>query len=90
MELVSDNYSGTGHSAAGVPSNNTNNTVSNEDSVIAFQSKKMKMTDEERLTRCRERNRVHARNTRERKKEQSELLELKIKELSATVILIDI
>ena len=30
--------------------------------------KRTKMTNEERLIRCRERNRVHARNTRERKK----------------------
>lgn len=62
-------------------------TIAAEDgtAVFTFHSRKKKMTEEERLLRCRERNRIHAKNTRERKKEQSELLEMKIAELSAAV-----
>jgi hypothetical protein len=54
--------------------------------VFSFPSKKKKMTDEERLTRCRERNRVHAKNTRERKKEQNHLLEMQINNLRAATL----
>lgn len=43
--------------------------------------KKRKYCDEERLQRCRERNRVHARNTRERKRVQMEGLQQKIQDL---------
>ena len=54
-------------------------------SAFAFPAKKKKMSEEERLQRCRERNRIHARNTRERKKATNELLEVRIAELSAAV-----
>lgn len=43
--------------------------------------KKRKINDAERLRRCRERNRVHARNTRERKKLQMGELQRRIHEL---------
>eukprot|EP01038_Epipyxis_sp_PR26KG_P013968 gene13968-18736_t len=44
-------------------------------------SKRRRLTDEERIKRCRERNRVHARNTRERKRMQMEQLQSRIQEL---------
>ena len=43
--------------------------------------KRTKMTNEERLIRCRERNRVHARNTRERKKCLMDGLQSRIQQL---------
>ena len=44
------------------------------------------MSEEERLVRCRERNRIHAKNTRERKKERNELLEMQINQLKAATL----
>lgn len=43
--------------------------------------KKRKYGDDERLKRCRERNRIHARNTRERKRIQMEGLQQRIQDL---------
>mmetsp|Transcript_780 Transcript_780/g.1707 ORF Transcript_780/g.1707 Transcript_780/m.1707 type:complete len:415 (+) Transcript_780:132-1376(+) len=53
-----------------------------EDQTDDPQFKRRKLTEDERLQRCRERNRVHARNTRERKRAQMDLLQLRIQELS--------
>eukprot|EP00600_Ochromonadales_sp_CCMP1393_P007125 CAMPEP_0174967044 /NCGR_PEP_ID=MMETSP0004_2-20121128/7369_1 /TAXON_ID=420556 /ORGANISM="Ochromonas sp., Strain CCMP1393" /LENGTH=642 /DNA_ID=CAMNT_0016216141 /DNA_START=55 /DNA_END=1983 /DNA_ORIENTATION=+ len=44
--------------------------------------KRRKLSEDERLQRCRERNRIHARNTRERKRAQMDLLQQRIQELS--------
>lgn len=46
------------------------------------QAKRKKISDEERIRRCRERNRVHARNTRERKKHQMDELRQRIETLT--------
>ena len=45
--------------------------------------KRKKLTGDERLRRNRERNRMHARKTRERKKLQSQVLQTRINELHA-------
>jgi DNA-binding transcriptional ArsR family regulator len=44
--------------------------------------KRRKLTDEERLKRCRERNKLHARNTRQKKKYQIEALHKRIEQLT--------
>ena len=54
--------------------------------IFTFPSRKKKLSEEERLIRCRERNRIHAKNTRERKKERSELLEMQINQLKAATM----
>lgn len=46
-----------------------------------FFAKRSKMNEDERLRRCRERNRIHARNTRERKKQQLDTLQMRIESL---------
>jgi len=48
-------------------------------------SKKRKLSGDERLNRCRERNRIHARNTRERKKAQMDTLQLRVHVLNDEV-----
>lgn len=48
-------------------------------------SKKRKLSGDERLNRCRERNRIHARNTRERKKAQMDTLQLRVHALNDEV-----
>ena len=54
----------------------------NEDQVEQNVSiKRQKMTEGERLSRCRERNRLHAKSTRERKKSHMDCLETRIEEL---------
>eukprot|EP00596_Hydrurales_sp_CCMP1899_P008425 CAMPEP_0119033378 /NCGR_PEP_ID=MMETSP1177-20130426/425_1 /TAXON_ID=2985 /ORGANISM="Ochromonas sp, Strain CCMP1899" /LENGTH=625 /DNA_ID=CAMNT_0006990089 /DNA_START=113 /DNA_END=1990 /DNA_ORIENTATION=+ len=52
-----------------------------DDEMENVHNKRQKMTEEERLTRCRERNKMHARNTRERKKSQMDGLQCRIQEL---------
>lgn len=54
--------------------------------IFTFPSRKKKLSEEERLIRCRERNRIHAKNTRERKKERNELLEMQINQLKAATL----
>jgi hypothetical protein len=49
-------------------------------------AKKRKLSGDERLNRCRERNRIHARNTRERKKAQMDQLQQRVHELNDEVI----
>ena len=48
-------------------------------------NKKRKLTDDEKLNRCRERNRIHARNTRERKKLQMDTLQMRVHQLNDEV-----
>ena len=48
-------------------------------------AKKRKLSEDERLNRSRERNRIHARNTRERKKLQLDSLQLRVHQLNNEV-----
>lgn len=44
-------------------------------------SKRQRLSEEDRARRCRERNRVHAKNTRERKKVQLEIIRMRLERL---------
>ena len=62
--------------------------LTGDDSPGEVSTKKRKYCDDERLQRCRERNRIHARNTRERKRVQMESLQQKIQNLMDEVDLL--
>ena len=62
-------------------SNRNNMTMS----ISGKSNKKRKLTDDEKLNRCRERNRIHARNTRERKKLQMDTLQMRVHQLNDEV-----
>lgn len=53
-----------------------------DDEPPVYQAKRMKLDQDEKVKRCRERNRVHARNTRERKRLQMDALQQRIQELA--------
>ena len=58
--------------------------INDDDSLESIDraGKRRKLSDEERLKRCRERNKLHARNTREKKKVQIDLLHKRIEQLT--------
>ena len=58
--------------------------INDDDSLESMDrsGKRRKLSDEERLKRCRERNKLHARNTREKKKVIIELLHKRIEQLT--------
>jgi hypothetical protein len=58
--------------------------INDDDSLESIDraGKRRKLSDEERLKRCRERNKLHARNTREKKKVQIDALHKRIEQLT--------
>lgn len=57
-------------------------TVQNDEKYdIDTNPKRQRLSEEDRLQRCRDRNRVHAKNTRERKKVQMEIIQMRIERL---------
>lgn len=57
------------------------NARRSNDGAVAGSKRKKKGNDEDRIKRCRERNRIHARNSRERKKNQLEVLQRRMQQL---------
>jgi len=66
----------------------------NEESFSEIQSnipvnkRKRRLNEEDRVKRCRERNRIHARNSRERKKNQMDRLQKRLQELISEKLLL--
>ena len=58
--------------------------INDDDSLESIDraGKRRKLSDDERLKRCRERNKLHARNTREKKKVQIDALHKRIEQLT--------